>query len=96
MTTFTKVFRRKARKEVDYARTEYVLEELHVLEKQTGWAIFDALKVLKEGKADSFSFTKDTPYQYFYGRINEEVVILRLKTKKGETEFRVPLEQLFE
>ena len=94
MTSFTKVYRQKTQKELDYARTEDVLEELRVLEKQKGWAIFEALKVLKERKADSFSFTKDTPYQYFYGRINEEVVILRLKTKKGETEFRVPIEQL--
>jgi len=94
LTSFTKVYRQKTQKELDYARTEDVLEELRVLEKQKGWAIFEALKVLKERKADSFSFTKDTPYQYFYGRINEEVVILRWKTKKGETEFRVPIEQL--
>jgi len=94
LTDLTKVYRRKIGKELDYARTEYVLEELRILEKQKGWAIFDALKVLKEGRADSFSFTKDTPYQYFYGRINEEVVILRLKTSNGETEFRIPIEQL--
>ena len=94
MTTFTKIYRRKTEKNLNYARTEDVLEELRVLEKQKGWAIFEALKVLKERKADSFSFTKDTPYQYFYGRINEEVIIIRLKTKKGETEFRLPIEQL--
>jgi hypothetical protein len=94
LTAFTKVYRRKTEKELNYARTRDILEELRVLEKQKGWAIFEALKVLKEGKADSFSFTKDTPYQYFYGRINEEVVILKLKTRKGETEFRVPIEQL--
>ena len=94
MATLTKIYRRKTEKELDYARTEDVLEELRVLEKQKGWAIFEALKVLKEGKADSFSFTKDTPYQYFYGRITEEVVVLKLKTRKGETEFRLPLEEL--
>lgn len=94
MTAFTKVYTRKTKKELNYARTRDILEELRVLEKQKGWAIFEALKVLKEGKADSFSFTKDTPYQYFYGRISEEVVILKLKTKNGETEFRIPLKQL--
>jgi len=94
LTALTKVYTRKTEKELNYARTRDVLEELRVLEKQKGWAIFEALKVLKEGKADSFSFTKDTPYEYFYGRINEEVVILKLKTRKGETEFRLPLEQL--
>ena len=65
-----------------------------MLERQKGWTIFEALKVLKEGKADSFSFTKDSPYQYFYGRITEEIVILKLKTKGKETEFRLPIEQL--
>jgi len=94
LTALTKIYTRKTEKELNYARTRDVLEELRVLEKQKGWAIFEALKVLKKGKADSFSFTKDTPYQYFYGRINEEVVILKLKTREGETEFRLPLEQL--
>ena len=94
MTAFTKIYRRKTEKELNYARTEDVLEELRVLEKQKGWTIFEALRVLKNGKADSFSFTKDTPYQYFYGRISDEIVIMRLKTSKGETEFRLPIEQL--
>jgi len=70
------------------------MEELRVLEKQRGWAIFEALKVLKEGKADSFSFTKDSPYHYFYARITEEYVVFKVKTRKKESEFRLPLEQL--
>ncbi|MDH5732789.1 MAG: hypothetical protein OEY88_03250 [Candidatus Bathyarchaeota archaeon] len=94
MTSLTKVYRRKTKKELNYARTEDIFEELRVLEKQKGWTIFENLKVLKDRGADSFSFTKDTPYEYFYGRITEEVVILRLKTKKGETEFRLPLAEL--
>lgn len=91
---FTKVFSRKTKKEFNYTRSENVLEELRILEKQKGWAIFEALKVLKNGKADSFSFTRDNPYHYFYARITEEVVILKLKTRKKETEFRIPIEQL--
>jgi len=94
LTTLTKVYTRKTKKELNYARTRDILEELRILEKQKGWAIFEALKVLKDGKADSFSFTKDTPYQYFYGRITEKVIVLKFKTRKGETEFRVPIEQI--
>jgi len=94
MSTFTKVYTRKTKKELNYASSKDVLEELRILEKQKGWAIFEALKVLKEGKADSFSFTKDNPYHYFYARMTEEVVILKLRTRKKEIEFRVPLEQL--
>lgn len=94
MSNFAKVFSRKTKKELNYATSEAILEELRILEKQKGWTIFEALKVLREGKADSFSFTKDKPYQYFYARITEEIVIFKLKTKEKETEFRLPLEQL--
>lgn len=94
MSNLTKVFTRKTKKELNYATTKNVLEELRFLEKQKGWAIFEALRVLKEGKADSFSFTKDSPYHYFYARITEEIVILKLKTKGKEAEFRLPLEQI--
>ena len=94
MTNFTKIFSRKTEKELDYTPSENALEELQILAKQRGWAIFEALQVLKDGKADSFSFTKDNPFSYFYARITEEIVIFKLKTREKETEFRIPLEQL--
>lgn len=94
MTSFTKVFSRKNERELDYTTSENALAELQVLAKQKGWAIFEALRTLKEGKADSFSFTKDNPYNYFYARVTEENVIFKLKTREKETEFRIPLEQL--
>jgi len=94
LTTLTKIYQRKTENELNYAKTEDVLEELHVLENQKGWAIFENLKVLQNGGANSFSFTKDRPYEYFYGRITNQSFILRLKTKNGETEFRLPLAEL--
>jgi hypothetical protein len=93
VTRFTKVFSRKTDKELNYTTSENVLEELQVLEKQKGWAIFENLKMLMNGKADSFSFTKDNPYDYFYARITEEDIIFKMKTREGETEFRVPLQE---
>jgi len=95
LTALTKVYQRKTENGLNYAKTEDILEELRVLEKQKGWAIFENLKVLKNKGADSFSFTKDRPYEYFYGRITNRSFILRLKTKNGETEFRLPLTELF-
>jgi hypothetical protein len=94
LTSLTKVFSRKTERELDYTTSENALEELQVLAKQKGWAIFENLKVLKAGKADSFSFTKDKPYSSFYARISEETAIFRLKTREKETEFRIPLEEL--
>lgn len=93
MTGFAKVLSEKTERELNYTTFENVLEELQVLERQKGWAIFESLKVLMKGKADSFSFTKDSPYDYFYARITEEDIILKMKTREGETELRVPLQQ---
>ncbi len=94
MSNFTKVVSRKTEKELNYTTSENALEELRVLQRQNGWTIFEAIRVLIEGKADSFSFTKDNPYYYFYGRITEKTVVIRLKTKEKETEFRLPVDQL--
>jgi hypothetical protein len=94
LTSFTKVLSRKTEKELNYTTSEDAIEELRILARQKGWAIFEALKVLKEGKADSFSFTQDKPYSYFYGRITGETIIIRLKTSERETEFRLPIESL--
>jgi hypothetical protein len=93
VTGFAKILNNKTEKELNYTTFENVLEELRVLEKQKGWAIFESLKVLMRGKADSFSFTKDNPYHYFYARVTEEDIIFKMKTREGETEFRVPLQQ---
>lgn len=94
MSRLTKVYSRKTEKEIDYATSEHILQELHLLEKQRGWAIFEALKTLKEGKADSFSFTKDRPYHYFYARMTEEFMIIRVRTSKKEIEFRLSTKEL--
>jgi len=93
LASFTKVFRRKTQKTLDYTSSANVLEELHILEKQKGWAIFQNVKVLIDGKADSFSITKDHPYDYFYARITEQTIVFKMKTRETETEFRVPVEQ---
>lgn len=94
MANLTKVFSRKTEKELNYTPSKNVLEELRILEKQKGWTIFESIKMLINGKADSFSFTKDNPYHYFYARITDENVIFKMKTREDETEFRVPVQQL--
>jgi hypothetical protein len=94
MSILTKVYSRKVKKEINYTTTKNVLEELHILELQKGWAILQNLKILKERKADSFSFTRDHPYYYFYARATEESIIIKLKTKKKEIEFRIPIKEI--
>jgi len=94
LASLTKVVNRKIEKELDYTPSKNVLEELRVLEKQKGWAIFEGVKVLLLGNANSFSFTKDNPYHYFYARIANETVIFKMKTRENETEFRIPIQDL--
>jgi hypothetical protein len=93
-STLTKVYSRKAKKEINYTTPEHILEELQILEKQRGWSIFKAFKILKERKADSFSFTKDRPYHYFYARITEDAFVIKLRTEVKDVEFRLPIESI--
>jgi len=94
LTSFTKVLSRKTERELNYAPSENVLQELKIFEDQEGWPIFENLRMLINGKADSFSFTRDSPYLYFYARVTEENITLKMKTREDETEFRIPLRQL--
>ena len=93
MASFTKVLSQKTEKELNYSPSKNILEELQLLEKQKGWTIFESLKVLVKGDADSFSFTKDNPYNYFYARIANDNLVLKIKTVEYETEFRIPIQE---
>ena len=92
--TLTKVYSRKAEKEINYTTPDHILQELGILERQTGWSIFEMIDMLKVRKADSFSFTKDCPYHYFYARITEDSIVVKLRTEVKDVEFRLPLESL--
>ena len=56
-----------------------------------GWSIFEILKILEEKKADSLSITKEKPFHYFYARLSNKNIIIRLQTSERETEFRLPI-----
>lgn len=84
----------KLEKDVNYATTDDLMEQLHVFEKQMGWSIFDILDILKKRKADSLSIIKEKPFHYFYARLSDKTIIIRVQTSDKETEFKIPLEQL--
>lgn len=92
--TLTKVYSQTATKEINYTTPKYIIQELKLLERQLDWSIFKALDLLKERKADSFSFTKDRPFHYFYARIIEENIVVRLRTEEKNVEFTLPVENL--
>ena len=90
----TKINSRKVERNVGFATTDELVEQLQIFEKQMGWPIFEILKVLKERKADSLSITKEKPFHYFYARLSEKTIIIRLQTSEMETEFRLPIEEI--
>jgi len=92
--SITQIRTHKVEKDIDYVTTEDLVKQLHVFEKQMDWSIFDILNVLKERKADSLSITKEKPFHYFYARLSERTIIIRVQTSEQETEFRIPIEQL--
>ena len=92
--SITAIRTHKVEKDVNYAKTDDLVEQLHVFEKQMGWSIFEILDVLKKRKADSLSITKEKPFHYFYARLSEKIIIIRVQTSEQETEFRIPLEEL--
>jgi hypothetical protein len=92
--TLTKVYSQRAEREINYTTPNHILQELGALESQVGWSIFKELKLLKDRKADSFSFTKDRPFHYLFARITEENIIIRLRTDKRDVEFSLPIASL--
>ena len=94
--SITKIEAKRTAKTFDYATTEELIEQLHFLEKQMGWSIFQILNILKQKKADTFSLTKEKPFYYFYARLSEKNIIIILQTSEQETEFRLPIEYVGE
>ena len=89
-----KISSRKVQREIDFSTSEYLSEELHVFEEHMKWSIFEMLEILKNKKADCFSITKEKPFNYFYARVSQDEIFIRLQTSNNETEFKIPIEQL--
>ena len=89
-----KIYSRKVERSIDFATADKLVEELDIFEKQVGWSIFEILEILEEKKANSLSITKEKPFHYFYARLSEETIIIRLQTSEKETEFRIPIASL--
>jgi len=89
--SITKIYSRKVERTVNFATVDNLIEELAIFEKQMGWSLREVLKILEEKKADSISITKEKPFHYFYARLSENTIIIRLQTSEEENEFRLPI-----
>lgn len=89
--SITKIYSRKVERTTNFTTLENLIEELNVFEKQMGWSLHEILEILEEKKADSISITKEKPFHYFYARLSENTIIIRLQTSEEENEFRLPI-----
>lgn len=92
--SITAIRTQKTTKDLDYTRTEDLIEQLHIFENQMGWSLFDILEILKQKKADSLSIIKEKPFHYFYARLSEKMILIRVQTSEQETEFKLPVEAI--
>jgi len=92
--SITEIRTHKVEKDLNYATIGDLVEQLRIFEKQMGWSIFEILDILKQRKADSLSITKENPFHYFYARLSEKTIIIRVQTSEQETEFRLPIESI--
>jgi len=94
--SITKLHSRRVTRELDYATTEHLIEELSIFQRQMEWSIQDMFTTLIHKKADTFSITKEKPFSHLYARMKKDEVLIRLQTSEKEIEFRIPVKQLLE
>lgn len=85
-----KIHLRKVGVASNYATSEAIRSLFQGFEIQKNLPVFDVLKILIERKANSLSFTRDDPYFYFYSRLNENEVSIKINDLEKEIEISMP------
>lgn len=93
--SITKIQTSKMNRDLNYATVDDLKEQLQIFARHMGWSIFEILDLLKQKKADSLSITKEKPFQYFYARLSDKNIIIRIQNSEDETEFKLPIETKF-
>lgn len=87
----TRIHVNKPERQVSFARSQDLLEEVMFLEKARKWPITKLLKLLITLKMDSVSITVDKPYFYFYARRGEGTISFIIQSGDVRTEFEIPI-----
>lgn len=77
----------------DYATTDALVESLHTLKATYDVPIGQYMRDLVEKRVDSISFTKDSPYYYFYARTLGPNIAVTFKKAGTVIEFSLPLQE---
>ena len=92
MQKISKVSIRRSEKNTEYATEDYVYDSLRTFEAKYSLPVQDAIRYLRQGRVDSISLNKETPYANFHAtRFKERIVVsIREASKDIELELAVP------
>jgi hypothetical protein len=87
-----KISVRRSNKDTEYATEGYVYDSLRTFEAKYSLPVQDALRFLKQGRVDSISLNKETPYANFHAtRFRERIMVsIREASKDIELELQIP------
>jgi hypothetical protein len=89
---FAKLSVRRVEKDIEYATETYVYDSLRIFEAKYSLPVQDAIRFLKQGRADSISLSKEKPYANFHAtRFKERILVsIREASKDIELELQIP------
>jgi len=90
-TKLVKVRFKKTGVASDYATSEAICSLFQGFEIQRNLPVFDVLKIIIERKVNSLSFTREDPYLYFYSRLDENEVLIKINDIEKEIEISMPI-----
>jgi hypothetical protein len=79
--------------QTDYATSEALVESLHLLRATYNVPIDHYMRDLIDKKVDSISFTKDSPYYYFFARRLGSSIAVTYKETTRVIEFSLPMQE---
>jgi len=87
---------RQLENRTEYATKEFVDDSLRIFEAKYSLPVKDAIDYLRQGRVDSISLNKETPYANFHAtRFKERILVsIREASKDIELELRVPLKDV--
>jgi|SRR5205807_7078857 len=83
---------RRVERDTEYATETYVFDSLRIFEAKYSLPVQDAIRFLKQGRADSISLSKEKPYANFHAtRFKERILVsIREASKDIELELQIP------
>src|SRR2546425_12686342 len=83
---------RRVERDTEYATETYVFDSLRIFEAKYSLPVQEAIRFLKQGRADSISLSKEKPYANFHAtRFKERILVsIREASKDIELELQIP------